>query len=453
MATRGRHRRYRPSPVSRASLTVTAGGAGIALPLIGVGHVQAAPVDTWEKVAACESSGRWHVNTGNGHFGGLQFKQSTWESYGGAAYAARADQATKAEQIAVAEKVLAGQGPGAWPACSPRAGLTRDMAQPHAEGSGAARPLSQRATIRQPATARPPAQAEPGGQEHERGSQTHDVARGDSLSSIATDHGVRGGWQALYERNRPTVGEDPNLIFPGQRLHLTGTAPRGEAAPERTGGTQGEAAPERTGGTRGEAAPERTEKKAAPEKSAEKSAPEAEPRPAEANAAPAKPAKPGKAKEQRAEAAGQQADRKAADRRKSAPSYTAPVSGAGPGTAYRKAGGAWSSGYHTGVDFAVATGTKVQAVTSATVASAGWAGAYGYQVVLRHHDGRFSQYAHLSAISVRPGQRVNTGQTVGRSGNTGNSTGPHLHFEIRTGPGYGSDMDPLAYLRQHGVTI
>ncbi|MFC9490407.1 M23 family metallopeptidase, partial [Streptomyces hydrogenans] len=113
----------------------------------------------------------------------------------------------------------------------------------------------------------------------------------------------------------------------------------------------------------------------------------------------------------------------------------------------------WSSGYHTGVDFPVPTGTTVKAVSDGKIVSAGWGGAYGYQIVVRHDDGRYSQYAHLSAVSVREGQRVTGGQRIGRSGSTGNSSGPHLHFEVRTGPGYGSDIDPLAYLRARGVSI
>ncbi len=101
----------------------------------------------------------------------------------------------------------------------------------------------------------------------------------------------------------------------------------------------------------------------------------------------------------------------------------------------------------------MATGTTVKSVGPGQVLSAGWAGAYGYQVVIRHTDGRYSQYAHLSALGVKAGQQVSGGQRIGRSGSTGNSTGPHLHFEIRTGPGYGSDIDPLKYLRGHGVRI
>lgn len=105
------------------------------------------------------------------------------------------------------------------------------------------------------------------------------------------------------------------------------------------------------------------------------------------------------------------------------------------------------------MDFPVPTGTAVQAVASGRVVSAGWGGAYGYQVVIRHADGKYSQYAHLSALTVRSGQQVSSGQRIARSGSTGNSSGPHLHFEVRTGPGYGSDIDPVAYLRSGGVSV
>src|SRR3954469_1572534 len=84
MAVRGRHRRDQPNRINRASLTVTAGGVGLAVPLIGTGTAHAADVDTWNKVAACESSSNWSINTGNGYYGGLQFTQSTRGGYGGA---------------------------------------------------------------------------------------------------------------------------------------------------------------------------------------------------------------------------------------------------------------------------------------------------------------------------------------------------------------------------------
>ncbi|MGW3632734.1 M23 family metallopeptidase, partial [Streptomyces sp. NPDC005122] len=133
--------------------------------------------------------------------------------------------------------------------------------------------------------------------------------------------------------------------------------------------------------------------------------------------------------------------------------YTLPVEGAAIGTGYKVPGSMWSSGYHTGVDFVVPTGTTVRSVAAGTVVSAGWGGAYGNQVVVQHADGRYSQYAHLSALSVSAGQTVTAGQRLGLSGATGNVTGPHLHFEIRTTPVYGSDVDPVAYLRAHGVVV
>ncbi|MFG3350484.1 transglycosylase family protein [Streptomyces sp. NPDC048001] len=428
MAGTGRHRRYQPSRLNRASLTVTAGGAGMALPLIAAGAAGAASADTWEKVAACESSGNWSINTGNGYFGGLQFTQSTWEAYGGTRFAPRADLATRDQQIAVAEKVLEGQGPRAWPTCSERAGLTRGGDGPDTAPTAHAAP---RAAPARPAAPAP--QASPTTVPTQREGYT--VARGDSLSSIAERKRVRGGWQGLYRHNRTVVGEDPDLIFPGQRLVLRAPSAAPEAKPRdsaasRTGdrpaaGQTPKGTPERAPAQKPKQTPKETPKQQAPEPAPKQQTPKPAPKqqaPTEAEPAP--------------EAGG----------------YSAPVA-AGPSTAYRTAGGSWSRGYHTGVDFPVPTGTSVKAVSPGTVVSAGWAGAYGYEVVIRHRDGRFSQYAHLSALNVRTGQQVSGGQRIARSGSTGNSTGPHLHFEVRTGPGFGSDVDPLAYLRSRGVRV
>lgn len=105
------------------------GVAGITV-LATAGSSDAASISTWDKVASCESGGNWSINTGNGYYGGLQFTTGTWSAYGGRAYAPRADLASKAQQITVAEKVLAGQGPGAWPVCSVKAGLTRGGPSP-----------------------------------------------------------------------------------------------------------------------------------------------------------------------------------------------------------------------------------------------------------------------------------------------------------------------------------
>ncbi|WP_053649508.1 MULTISPECIES: peptidoglycan DD-metalloendopeptidase family protein [unclassified Streptomyces] len=449
MAVRGRHRRHQPSRVNRASLTITAGGAGMALPLIGAGTAQAASLNVWEKVAACESSSNWRINTGNGYFGGLQFTQSTWEEHGGTYYAPRADLASKDQQILVAERVLKGQGPGAWPSCGPRAGLARGGEAP--EVSTRAATATKPSGGNQPRTASLPGQRALSERPARSASPTtvptvremYTVTPGDSLSKIAREESVRGGWQRLYETNRPVVGDDPDLIIPGQRLTLRIAAPKKPEQPGKAARPGKAPAPVKTVRPPKADPPAKT---APPVRTPPKAA---APRPA------AKPVTKPVAKTA-ARPAAKPAARPAATKPRPAAApevrYSAPVS-ANTGTRYGKPGSSWSSGYHTGVDFPVPTGTSVKAVAGGRVVSAGWAGAYGYQIVLRHDDGRYSQYAHLSALTVREGQRVQAGQRIARSGSTGNSSGPHLHFEVRTGPGYGSDIDPLAYLRARGVSV
>jgi len=412
MTLRGRHRRYRPSRVSQASLTVTAGGAGLALPLIGLSSAHAASAGVWDKVARCESSGNWKINTGNGYYGGLQFAASTWKAYGGTVYASRADLATKSEQIAVAEKVLGSQGPGAWPVCSLQAGLTRQPATAsHKVPLSAAKPKPKpdpkpAPTHHTPKSTHPHGTsdhaAHPAKSGHPAEAHGHyTVEHGDTLSGIAADQHVEGGWPTLYRDNRSVVGDDPDLILPGQRLSLDAPATK-----PATGHTA----------------------KAAHRPAAK---PAAKPAAARTTVKPA--AKPSTGHHHTA-------------------GYTLPVHAA-IGTGYHVGGSSWASGYHTGVDFLVGTGTAVHSVAAGTVVTAGWGGSYGYQVVIRHADGHFSQYGHLSQISVKVGQHVNEGQRIARSGSTGNATGPHLHFEIRTGPEYGDDIDPLRFLRAHGVSV
>ncbi|MFI8895134.1 M23 family metallopeptidase [Streptomyces paradoxus] len=139
--------------------------------------------------------------------------------------------------------------------------------------------------------------------------------------------------------------------------------------------------------------------------------------------------------------------------RKRLNAYVAPISGSYVSTSYKASSGLWSSGSHTGVDFHAASGTSVHAVGTGTVVEAGWGGSYGNQVVIKMNDGTYTQYGHLSSTGVSVGQRVTPGQQIGLSGATGNVTGPHLHFEARTSPEYGSDIDPVAYLRSHGVNV
>ncbi|HQR80613.1 MAG TPA: M23 family metallopeptidase [Actinomycetota bacterium] len=105
----------------------------------------------------------------------------------------------------------------------------------------------------------------------------------------------------------------------------------------------------------------------------------------------------------------------------------------------------WSSGRHTGLDFAAPRGTKVAAVEDGKVAFAGWAGPYGKAVIVKHSSGKRSLYAHLAKIKTKRGKGVKAGQRIGKVGATGNTTGPHLHFEVRTKNG--KKLDPRPYLR------
>ncbi|MEV7993713.1 M23 family metallopeptidase [Streptomyces sp. NPDC086077] len=250
----------------------------------------------------------------------------------------------------------------------------------------------------------------------ESGARTYSVRVGDYLSKIAEEQNVSGGWQRLYEDNREAVGENPSLIHPGLKLAIGEKAAASADKPASSSSDSGSA----------ESSAAKTSQ------SSDESEPAAEVPESAAAEAPA---------------AAQAADSAAST------GFTAPVDGAGIGTAYRVAGSMWSSGYHTGVDFAAASGTPLKAVGEGTVVSAGWAGSYGNQVVIKLADGYYAQYAHLSSLSVAGGQTVTAGQQIGLSGSTGNSTGPHLHFEIRTTPDYGSDVDPVAYLSSKGVSI
>ncbi|MDX2396383.1 M23 family metallopeptidase [Streptomyces sp. NPDC054904] len=124
---------------------------------------------------------------------------------------------------------------------------------------------------------------------------------------------------------------------------------------------------------------------------------------------------------------------------------------------YGKGGSMWSH-KHSGQDFAVPVGTPVVATAAGTVVKAGPNGggdgpAYGNAIVIKHANNKYSQYAHLSKIQVRVGQKVGADQRIALSGNTGNSSGPHLHFEIRTTPNYGSAINPVAFLRNAGVSL
>ncbi|MFB7935086.1 transglycosylase family protein [Streptomyces sp. NPDC056039] len=193
--------------------TAVLAGAALLAPLgllAATGNAAAADSGVWDRIAQCESGGNWHINTGNGYYGGLQFAPSTWSAYGGTAYAATADRASKSQQIAVATKVQRAQGWGAWPTCSARAGASGS-----APAASAADPVTS-----QPAPEKqwkaPERSAPHPNRSTSRGDYT--VREGDTLSGVATRHGTT--WQRLYAANKSAIGADPNMIVPGLRLDI-----------------------------------------------------------------------------------------------------------------------------------------------------------------------------------------------------------------------------------------
>ncbi|WP_406112476.1 transglycosylase family protein [Kitasatospora purpeofusca] len=315
----GRHRRR--TQTEKAIAVAGVAGVGLAMPILTATGASAAPASTWDAVAQCESGGNWGISTGNGFYGGLQFTSSTWKAFGGTSYAPQANQASKAAQITVAEKVLASQGPGAWPVCSKKAGLSKGGAPAAVDTStdaapAAPKPQAPQAQIEQQAPKAAPKHAAPKSQAQQapqtqqtpqyapkhaqpapqvqqqaqqqpqpqapsfsgrsgwdadakvfwyqnngawywtshqgvfqqyagqgtapapqqtqqtrqapqvqqtqqaQAGQGYTVRDGDTLAGIATTQGVQGGWQALYDGNRGTVGGDPDLIVPGQVLAL-----------------------------------------------------------------------------------------------------------------------------------------------------------------------------------------------------------------------------------------
>ena len=185
-------------------------GAVLGTPLVVAPAAHAAD-STWDRLAHCESSGNWSINTGNGYSGGLQFSPRTWKAFGGIGLA---HHASREQQIAVAERVLAKQGWGAWPACSRKLGLrgkpapSSVKAAPQATPSGGAKAAPQ-------AT---PSGGAKAAKAAKQGGRTVVVEPGDTLARIATENGVTGGWQAVRAAN-PDV-RNPHKISVGERIDL-----------------------------------------------------------------------------------------------------------------------------------------------------------------------------------------------------------------------------------------
>ncbi|WP_405932092.1 transglycosylase family protein [Streptomyces sp. NBC_00827] len=224
---KGKHRR--PSKVTRIATLAGVTGVAVAAPLMASGTASAATTSEWDTVAQCESGGNWAINTGNGYYGGLQFSSSTWSAYGGSAYAATADQASKSQQITVAEKVLAGQGKGAWPSCG--TGLSSaayDGGTSDSSSSSSSSSSEQSTTPSQQSntstattkTAKAKTVETPTGKKVKKGDGEYKVKKNDTLSAIAEAKNVKGGWQQLLKLNKDII-DDADFIYPGQQLHLS----------------------------------------------------------------------------------------------------------------------------------------------------------------------------------------------------------------------------------------
>lgn len=421
----GRHARPKTNTTTkRIALGTTVILGGSVVPVALAGSANAATAAEWDKVAQCESGGLWYRSDGHADStGGLQIQDRTWADFGGTAIAPHAYQASKEQQIRIAEKILAAQGPRAWSVTwngtCPGATLSRTpyASQAPTPPPAPTPPLTPKPSAPAPAPSDGVYVVEPGDylvkiaaelkidggwlklyelNKEAVGPNPHrikpglklklptatakfyTVVEGDSLGGIAEAHGVN--WHALYGVNKETVGSDPNLILPGMKL----TIPDGTAAP-------------------------------------------AKPKPA-----PAPKPKPS--------------------------GYVLPVKGLiGDGLIISGSCVSRSCGGHSGLDITAPHGSPVLAASAGVVVgvnASGWA--YGTHVIVKHADGVYTLYAHLSARSVSMGQTVAAGQQVGNVGSTGNSSGPHLHFEVRNHPtnfSVGVFLNPVTWLRSHGVTV
>lgn len=203
----GKHRNSSTTgrKIARVALTGAVAAAPFAAALPAA---SAAPQSTWDKVAQCEGSGNWKTNTGNGFAGGLQFTPSTWKAYGGTQFSSNANQASREQQIAVAERVLQAQGPGAWPVCSKKAGLTKsgglDNQQVSSQKTSSSKSTSK--VEHKKSTPKPSTSQQQG---------DYTVQAGDTLGQIGTKLGK--DWHKIFEVNKELL-KNPNLIQAGQHL-------------------------------------------------------------------------------------------------------------------------------------------------------------------------------------------------------------------------------------------
>lgn len=447
-AAKGRHRKPPKYDVKRTARDcAVVGGVTLGSGVVGTAMLptpaQAAPDTAWDALAQCESGGNWHINSGNTFYGGLQFTESTWNAYGGGKYAPRADLATREQQIAVAEHTLQGQGWGAWPVCSSKAGVRGYGVTLRGVPAPPAAPVPSASVPTRPAPAASPAPAPatdymvtPGdtlqsiGKEvgaawrdiatwnnikapyliypgnvlrltapAEAPAKTYTVQSGDWLSKIALADGectpakdITTCWQPLYERNRDVIGANPHVLRPGQVILLAndGTVARNAPLP---------------------------------------SVPAPQPQPAPATTQSTQVAASG---------------------------FANPCPSCGIGSGYRTT----ARPDHAGVDMPAPLGTPIHAAADGVVVASGSASGFGDWIIIDHVVAGVkisTVYGHMYAkdLLVAKGAHVKAGQLISRVGANGQVTGPHLHFEVWVGGRLtgGHDINPLGWLRQHGVSV
>lgn len=460
-----KHKKKSTNPLqnkrNQAILATTAFSGGIVLPAVSATTASASTMSSWERVAKCESGSDWTNRSGDNGLssGGIQFQVPSWtdalsklrsEGIDTSNYPSLPYQATKNQQILAGEALLALQGPSAWAVtvnggahCGNAAsGALSDgsvfKGGPNPFGSTSLQTIANGGKVYAPKAEPKPAakavaKAVPSSGEHK-------VKEGDTLWGIATSYKVDGGWQALYNLNKGVIGSDPDLLEVGSVLKLTKDAPKKYTVKKddtlygislahkiKSDGNKTpwdvlyEANKSVVGSDPALISPGMV--LTIPGGEAPAPAPKPEPKPTPAPAAWVNPI---------ASSAHDHVTH----------SYGTP--------------GSYAAGYHTGADFGSGgiNGKTVQAVTAGTVVEAGWGGSYGNYVKVRHNDGYYSLYAHLSSLSVSTGNSVKAGTKLGNVGSTGNSTGPHLHFEVRGGSGgYYNNIDPVKYLRGKGVSL
>ncbi|MHC6228261.1 transglycosylase family protein [Arthrobacter sp. MMS24-T111] len=196
---------------ARRGITLAAvSAAGLALSATAANA--ATPASTWDSLAQCESGGNWSTNTGNGFSGGLQFTPSTWAAYGGTGSPA---DASREQQIAVAERVQASQGWGAWPSCASQLGLSGGGGAPVQSAPVQSTPVKQATQVQSAPVQQAPRHAT----SVPLSGETYTLQAGDTLSIVAQKLGIQGGWQHLADANLDTIS-DPNLVFEGQVIQL-----------------------------------------------------------------------------------------------------------------------------------------------------------------------------------------------------------------------------------------